>query len=187
MHGHPMTSNKKQTTTEPPIYYPTGNYIRNPLFDEPLSNKKPTDVYALDMDLSYDTQNKFQEPHHNHLPAPTNLNLQFLQPPPMPQTTNYLSGPMVVRVHPDGTPVVEDRFKPLPKDDDRDEMTIGRDRLPSMEELAASVPSSQQQVSQRYAAVVLPPPPSTRVQPPLNPLKQQYGFRIGSHRSLNSH
>lgn len=184
MHGHPMTSNKKQTTTEPPIYYPTGNYIRNPLFDESLPSKKPADVYALDMDLSYDDNT-----HHNHLPAPTNLNLQFLQPPPMVQPqTNYLSGPMVVRVHPDGTPVVEDKFKPLPKDDDRDEMTIGRDRLPSMEELAASGPSPQQhQPSQRYAAIILPPPPSSRVQPPLNPLKQQYSFRIGSHRSINSH
>lgn len=187
MHGHPMTSTKKQTTTEPPIYYPTGNYIRNPLFDEPLSSKKPTDSYALDMDLSYDDKNSYPEPHHNHLPSSTNLNLQFLQPPPVSQPpTNYLSGPMVVRVHPDGSPVMEDKFKPLPKDDDRDEMTLGRDRIPTMEELATSVPQ-QQQAQQRYAAIILPPPPSSRVQPPHNPLKQQYNFRLGSHRSLNSH
>lgn len=183
MHGHPMTSHKKQTTTEPPIYYPTGNYIHNPLFDEPLTSKKPVDSYALDMDLSYDDNT-----HQNHLPAPTNVELQFLQPPPMPERSSYLSGPMVVRVHPDGSPVVEDSLKPLPKDDDRDEMIIGRERLPSMEELAASVSlPHQKQQFQRYAAVVLPPPPSTRVQPPINPLKQQYGFRFGSHRSINSH
>lgn len=185
MHGHPMTSHKKQTTTEPPIYYPTGNYIRNPLFDEALpSNKKPVDTYALDMDLSYDDNT-----HQNHLPAPTNLELQFLQPPPMPETNQrFLSGPMVVRVHPDGTPVKEDTLKPLPMDDDRDEMTIGRERLPSMAELAASVPTPyQKQPVQRYAAIVLPPLPSSRVQPPINPLKQQYGYRFGSHRSINSH
>lgn len=185
MNGHPMTSNKKQTTTEAPIFYPTGNYIHNPLFDEPLANKKPSsDSYALDMELSYD-DNVYQ----NRLPAPTNVELQFLQPPPM-QESGYLSGPMVVRVHPDGTPVKEDKLKPLPQDDDRDEMTIGRERLPSMEELAvvsAHVPQKKQ-FAQRYAAFVLPPPPSSRVQPPINPLKQQYGYRFSSHhRSLNSH
>uniref|UniRef100_A0A336LPN7 CSON010194 protein n=1 Tax=Culicoides sonorensis TaxID=179676 RepID=A0A336LPN7_CULSO len=187
MHGHPMTSHKKQTTAESPIYYPSGNYVHNPLFDEVVPSQKPTNSYALDMELSYDNNN-YQEPHHNHLPAPTNLNLQFLQPPPIQSQPkeNYLTGPMVIRVHPDGTPVVEDKFKPLPKDDDRDEMTLGRDRLPSMEELAASVPASNGN-SQKYASFILPPPPSSRVQPPHNPAKQGYSFRIGTHRSLNSH
>ncbi|XP_063700078.1 rhythmically expressed gene 5 protein [Culicoides brevitarsis] len=183
MSGHPMTSNKKQTTTEAPINYPTGNYIHNPLFDEPLTtNKKPasSDSYALDMDLSYADE----EPHtQNRLPAPTNVELQYLQPPPMNSHSSYLSGPMVVRVHPDGTPVVEDKYKPLPIDDDRDEMTIGRARLPSMEELSKQ---QKPQFAQRYA--ILPPP--NRIQPPVNPLKQNYGYRFASHhqrRSLNSH
>ncbi|XP_055374169.1 rhythmically expressed gene 5 protein [Condylostylus longicornis] len=35
-------------------------------------------------------------------------------------STNYLSGPLVIRVRPDGTPVEEDKYKPLPRDDDRD-------------------------------------------------------------------
>lgn len=38
---------------------------------------------------------------------------------------------MIVRVKPDGSPVDEDKTKPLPVDDDREAMTIGSGFFPS--------------------------------------------------------
>lgn len=186
MNGHPMMSNKKQTTTESPIYYPTGNYIRNPLFDDSIPSQKPVDSYALDMDTSYDRN--YEEP-QNHLPSSTNLNLQFLQPPPIEQEKpTYLSGPMVIRVHPDGRPVIEDTYKPLPRDDDRDEMTIGRDRLPTMQELATSS-GSIQSPSHRYSVAVPPPQPPPSQVTPQNRIGQavrpQFSFRLGQQQNLS--
>lgn len=42
------------------------------------------------------------------------------------QPITYLTGPMVVRVRPDGTPVEEDQNKPLPYDDDREILQYGQ-------------------------------------------------------------
>lgn len=48
---------------------------------------------------------------------------------------SYLAGPMVIRVYPDGRPVPEDQKRPLPKDEDADELRYSR--LPSIEEIEA--------------------------------------------------
>ncbi|XP_011135242.1 rhythmically expressed gene 5 protein [Harpegnathos saltator] len=48
----------------------------------------------------------------------------------------YLVGPMVIRVYPDGRPVPEDQARPLPRDDDVDELRFSR--LPSVEEIEAN-------------------------------------------------
>lgn len=47
----------------------------------------------------------------------------------------YLAGPMVIRVYPDGRPVPEDQKRPLPRDEDIDELRYSR--LPSIEEIEA--------------------------------------------------
>ncbi|XP_011864123.1 PREDICTED: rhythmically expressed gene 5 protein [Vollenhovia emeryi] len=47
----------------------------------------------------------------------------------------YLAGPMVIRVYPDGRPVPEDQKRPLPKDEDAEELKYSR--LPSIEEIEA--------------------------------------------------
>lgn len=47
----------------------------------------------------------------------------------------YLAGPMVIRVYPDGRPVPEDQKRPLPRDEDADEMRYSR--LPSIEDIEA--------------------------------------------------
>lgn len=43
---------------------------------------------------------------------------------------------MVIRVYPDGRPVPEDLKRPLPRDDDMDELTYSR--LPSIKEIEAA-------------------------------------------------
>ncbi|XP_029176718.1 rhythmically expressed gene 5 protein [Nylanderia fulva] len=55
----------------------------------------------------------------------------------LPSESNrpYLAGPMVIRVYPDGRPVPEDQKRPLPRDEDIDELRYSR--LPSIEEIEA--------------------------------------------------
>lgn len=127
MDGHPMMQSKKQQTTKTPIRQPTGLFERNPLFDgmDDDSEKIKKDDrssgdnidFGMDPDAAYNHGN-----HDNHLPFATNIEYQYDLPAVNSPATNYLIGPMVVRVRPDGSPVDEDRTKPLPIDDDR--MTV---------------------------------------------------------------
>jgi hypothetical protein len=151
MDGHPSYS-KKSITTPSAILQPTGQYMRNPLFDdkpgrETIPHKatplRPTatDKYD-DMELSI-YSGSYSEPQNFINQEPTNVNVQYVALPSInrnsiyvPSRQNYLTGPMVVRVRPDGTPVDEDRKQPLPRDDDRDEMQIGNQKLPTMEQIA---------------------------------------------------
>lgn len=45
-------------------------------------------------------------------------------------------GPMVVRVRLDGSPVPEDLHRPLPVDEDREDIRMTRHRLPTLEQIA---------------------------------------------------
>jgi len=141
MDGHPMMQAKKQPTTKAPIRQPTGLFEHNPLFDgmddddaaaseqKPQSTPADKGSYGMDMDTSYGNGNGYEEP-ANHLPFATNIDYQF-DLPAVNAPSNYLIGPMVVRVRPDGSPVDEDKTKPLPIDDDREAMTIGSGYFPS--------------------------------------------------------
>lgn len=109
---------------------------QNPLFknDDYSSNKESTYESDGGMD-SYDPQS-------NHLGASTNVNYNYASKPTslddnehLEQNTNYLLGPMVTMVRPDGSPVAMNN--PLPQDDD--EMTIGREKMPTMQELMDQV------------------------------------------------
>lgn len=139
MDGHPMMQSKKQPTTKAPIRQPTGLFERNPLFDgmddesesekETKDNRKPAVKDDDDMDMDMSDGNGYEEM-GNHLPFATNIDYQF-DLPAVNAPSNYLIGPMVVRVRPDGSPVDEDKTKALPIDDDREAMTIGTGYFPS--------------------------------------------------------
>lgn len=159
MDGHPMMQAKKQQTTKAPIRQPTGLFERNPLFDgmddesnddvtekQQKPQNKPADKGDLGMDMDMSYGNGYDEP-ANHLPFATNIDYQF-DLPAVNAPSNYLIGPMVVRVRPDGSPVAEDKTRPLPIDDDREAMTIG----------SGYFPSSRQ--------------PSTRLEAPVAPVAQ---------------
>lgn len=149
MDGHPMMQEKKQPTTKAPIRHPMGIFAHNPLFDGVEDNidnqqknqqqKPSTHDYGMDMDATYDnsgassnggSESAYEEP-SNQLPFATNVDFQYDLPAINSPNSNFLIGPMVVRVRPDGTAVEEDKKKPLPIDDDREAMTIGTGFFPS--------------------------------------------------------
>jgi len=118
------------------------------------NRKSSTSNFASEMDFSYSafptgpSESVYNEP-SNQLPAATAMDLQYEVPSVFSPRDNYLSGPMVIRVRPDGTPVEEDRFKPLPRDDDRDAMRIGKMRMSTFRQLAETLqaPAPQPQAS----------------------------------------
>lgn len=110
-------------------------------------------VYAMGMDNTYSSYNyptaieqqfSGHEP-QNHLiqeaSAATSVHLNYDLPNRRPSysNSNYLMGPMIIRVRPDGTPVEEDKLKPLPRDDDREAMTIGKEKIPTIQQLVGNV------------------------------------------------
>lgn len=145
MDGHPSNT-KKEITTPAMIQYPTGQFQKNPLFDEKpqstATKKSGSASYASDMDFGLYASGPdavYAEPHNSIVQAPTNVNYQYApRPSPNSLYNNYLSGPMVIRVRPDGTPVEEDKQAPLPRDDDRDAMQLGREQLPTLDQIAGT-------------------------------------------------
>lgn len=157
MEGHQSRPSKKHESTPSPIREPTGPYEKNPLFDDDNDNDykqnqaasslSSSSAYANGMDSVYSSQNyptaaesDFSDPPNNLAQgAATNIDLHFDYPSEtVASTTNFLSGPMIIRVRPDGTPVEEDQHKPLPRDDDREAMTIGKNRLPTAQQISAN-------------------------------------------------
>lgn len=147
MKGHPKTGNKHPISTPSPILEPNGQYEKNPLFDDRIdtpkrSNNNNMNNYAADMDSSYGSyihptgaEAAFIDP-QNYLGSASSVDLHYdLPSETAASTTNFLSGPMVIRVRPDGTPVEEDKLIPLPRDDDREAMTIGKNKLPTAQQI----------------------------------------------------
>lgn len=141
MEGHPMKQSSKKPTTQAPILVPTGEYERNPLFDgvDDDQNAKPMQDFASGMDGGSETYgssypsvatNVDIDP-SNQLSSASTVDFNYQAPTANVPNTNYLIGPMVVRVRPDGSPVEEDKARPLPRDDDREAMTIGSGHFPS--------------------------------------------------------
>lgn len=145
MDGHPMMAGdaKKKVTTVAPIREPAGSYPHNPLFDDVPAPKKPTKThedYAMGMDsdplyeqikLPKDQENLYPEP-LNHLHQETKVSEKYLNPTGV--QSGYLNGAMMIMVKPDGTMV----RAYMPKDDDYEAMSIGREQLPTMEQLVRS-------------------------------------------------
>lgn len=163
MEGHPSMATKKATTTPAPIREAAGLFAHNPLFDgdSDANDNRKSEIsnFASEMDFTYTAfptgpADSVHKELSNQLPqegAASSVELSYDVPSVASPTTNYLSGPMIVRVRPDGTPVAEDRRRPLPRDDDRDAMTLGKVRMPTLHQLAQHLQAPQPAQRSVYA------------------------------------
>lgn len=199
MDGHPMMVAKKQVTTVSPIREPLGNYQRNPLFDDepaatPQKPVKTHDDYAMGMDsepmyaqyqLPKEQENLYPEP-QNHLYQETKVNEKYVSQ--MDGSSGFLNGPMMIMVRPDGTPV----HAYMPRDDDQEAMTLGRDRLPTLDQLSRSFGATRNflEENQDIASTVQPRRPlgfrSARYQPQKRSFYQHPSYLPQAHQS-NQH
>lgn len=156
MDGHTKNGKKKnQQTTEIPSQIVSGQYEHNPLFDDPnpqQNRKQDTNVDKYGMDYDYSNAASAQDLQYaepqNYLPiegssysgqyqyaAQGAASTHIDNLAPYEQNTNFLTGPMVVRLRPDGTPVDEPHHKVMPQDDDIKEMTIGKEKMPTFQQI----------------------------------------------------
>ena len=75
----------------------------------------------------------------NELPQESSANYDYAHPNDH-HTGPYLMGPMVIRVYPDGRPVPSDAQRPLPKDEDIEDIRYSR--LPTIKDLEAAKKSA---------------------------------------------
>lgn len=177
MDGHTKNGKKKTQTTAAPAYIMSEQFEHNPLFDDPApaseggagvrksSTSGSVNKYGMDYDYANvgptGQEMQYSEP-QNHLPQEASTNVDysyqygpaaptthFNSLPPYEQTSNYLTGPMVVRLRPDGTPVEEDAVRPsaqsqVPKDDDIKEMTLGKEKMPSFQQIYDSLKQNEE-------------------------------------------
>lgn len=107
---------------------------------EQLHQQNPLFKDASSDDLDDEHQNYLQQG------AATYNNYAYVSKPndldnhePLEQNTNYLIGPMVSIMMPDGSPVKGQVPFIMPVDDDMHDMTMGQGRIPSIQELLDSM------------------------------------------------
>lgn len=131
---------------------------QNPLFkgEAALGNEETPDLGSTDQ---YE-----DDEHNNYLHAATNYNYAYVNKPNdldnqeyLEQNTNYLMGPNVQYMMPDGSPVKDNIYYTLPADDDREDMTMGSKRMPTMQQLYDSIKT----MDEKPKIIVAMPPPST--------------------------
>jgi hypothetical protein len=91
------------------------------LFATPTNNTfLPHFPAKLTVEETPETQQQFE-------PEATNFYYNTLAPVEL--NTNYLSGPMVMQLNPDGTEIKSETYKKYPQDDDLKDMTMGKSKM----------------------------------------------------------
>ncbi|XP_037809951.1 rhythmically expressed gene 5 protein [Lucilia sericata] len=138
-HQQPHTSNTKTKFVDSTTS--ANHYPKNPMFE----SSEHKHQYAMDMDIAYG------QPSMAHNPQIDVFDVNAHK--------TYLTGPSVVRVKPDGSPVEEDQHRAPAKDDDLEAytsaVTYGRN-----EDIKVNTNANQQQKHRKIATI--------------NALKQQY-------------
>lgn len=107
----------------------------NVRLNEAASNMQYAD--AMEMEMLYGASASGSVLDHQYAAMPSATSGVYVARAPVQPTggSQYLSGPMIIRVRPDGTPVEEDVQRQLPRDDDREAMTIGAVKLPTVQQI----------------------------------------------------
>lgn len=136
---------------------------QNPLFrdDDVMGNEETSELGSTDQ-YEDDVNNNYL-----HQGAATNYNYAYVDKPNdldnqehLEQNTNYLMGSMVSYMMPDGSPVKDKVFSAAPEDDDREDMTMGSRRMPTMQQLYASVRTMDEEPK-----IIMELPPTTTTAP----------------------
>ncbi|KAH8413657.1 hypothetical protein KR222_002862, partial [Zaprionus bogoriensis] len=134
---------------------------QNPLFAASGEHKHK---YAMDMDMAYGYGGAVAEQSSAGQQSSSELPVAAALTAPEPPQ-RYLSGPLVIRLRPDGSPVEEDKNRPLPRDDDLETYRLAH----SGGSLPAARPNRHRKIAtisalkqQHFAAIAL----QRELQPP---------------------
>jgi hypothetical protein len=130
---------------------------QNPLFKDEVAsgNEETPDTKHADQ---YE-----DDDHNNYLYAATNYQYAYINKPDdldtnehLEQNTNFLTGPNVQYMMPDGSPVKVNVQQAMPVDDDRDDMTMGSKRMPTMQQIYDSIKTMDEEPK---IIIAVPPTP----------------------------
>lgn len=141
MDGHVDAKDERQQFLQREQYkqqnplFRDGDDYDNVMGNEETSDLGSTDQYEDDVNNNYLQQGAATNYNYAYINKPNDLdNQEHLE-----QNTNYLMGSMVAYMMPDGSPVKDKFFNAVPVDDDREDMTMGSKRMPTMQQLYASI------------------------------------------------
>ncbi|KAH8236273.1 hypothetical protein KR038_010182 [Drosophila bunnanda] len=115
----------------------------NPLFDNSGEQKHQ---YAMDMDMAYGYPSRQPAVNSEMLPMAS----AFTGEPPK----TFLTGPHVVRVRPDGSPVEEDSRRPLPRDEDLPLFRLGLAAAPQAPNRHRKIATISALKQQHFASIL---------------------------------
>ncbi|KAH8285640.1 hypothetical protein KR054_011895 [Drosophila jambulina] len=115
----------------------------NPLFDNSGEQKHQ---YAMDMDMAYGYPSRQPAASSELLPMAS----AFTGEPPK----TFLTGPHVVRVRPDGSPVEEDSRRPLPRDEDLPLFRLGLAAAPQAPNRHRKIATISALKQQHFASIL---------------------------------
>ncbi|XP_017022259.1 rhythmically expressed gene 5 protein isoform X1 [Drosophila kikkawai] len=115
----------------------------NPLFDNTGEQKHQ---YAMDMDMAYGYPSRQPAASSELLPMAS----AFTGEPPK----TFLTGPHVVRVRPDGSPVEEDSRRPLPRDEDLPLFRLGLAAAPQAPNRHRKIATISALKQQHFASIL---------------------------------
>ncbi|XP_020815425.1 rhythmically expressed gene 5 protein [Drosophila serrata] len=115
----------------------------NPLFDNSGEQKHQ---YAMDMDMAYGYPSRQPAASSEILPMAS----AFTGEPPK----TFLTGPHVVRVRPDGSPVEEDSRRPLPRDEDLPLFRLGLAAAPQAPNRHRKIATISALKQQHFASIL---------------------------------
>lgn len=114
---------------------------QNPIFKDEASSNEETSEQGSTAQYEDDAHNNYL-----HEGAATNYNFAYVNKHDdldnheyLEQNTNYLVGPNVQYMMPDGSPVQGIVYNDAPQDDDREDMTMNKRRMPTRQELYDSI------------------------------------------------
>lgn len=129
-----------------------------PTFNEEVHGARPSSMMSFNEDADEDEMVNYL--HHDG--AATYFNSAYVHKPNdldhhehLEQSSNYLTGPMISYMMPDGSPV-RNMVQQMPIDEDREDMEMMKTRMPSMREIYAQVETMDEKPK-----IIVADPPST--------------------------
>lgn len=152
-------------------------YLQNEQFHQQSQFHKEEEVHdgrPSMMSFSEDADEDEMVNYLHHDGAASHNNFAYVNKPDdldqhehLEQNSNYLTGPMVTYMMPDGTPV-KNMIQQMPIDEDREDMEMTKTRMPTMEDIYKRVETMDEKpkiiiasppsVDETTEAVPLPPP-----------------------------
>lgn len=160
-----MNDDDQQQPTSTDFVDERQEYLQNEQFHQQQQSQfhKDEEVHTRPLSFSEDEDEMGNYLHHDG--AATHYNFAYVnkhddldQHEHLEQNSNYLTGPMVSYMMPDGSPV-NGMVQQMPIDEDREDMEMMKSRMPSMQEIYKQVETMDE-----TPKIIIASPPAAAVQ-----------------------